>query len=172
MRLVQVAKILGMTGQDLRHELSQVNFGIKPTDREIPDGVAKGVIRFIAQKKGITVNLDDLGMGAEAEEEQEEETTEAEEQAAPAAPVQAAAPAPVTGSTKKYDIPNVPTMSQAAAQRKAAAELSVLRKLTLEDVSKEAIKRQQQIDKRPSKADRDARLAEQRVAEGEGLEAP
>ncbi len=170
MRLVQVAKILGMTGQQLRHELSQVNFGIKPTDREIPDSVAKGVVRFLAQKHGLKVNVDDLGsMLGEEQEEQPEEVKEEREQVdeeasvAPAAPV--ATPSPAAGATKKYIIPTVPTVSQAAAQRKAAAELSVLRKLTLEDVSKEAIRRQQQIDKRPTKADREAKLAERKALE-------
>ena len=62
MRLVQVAKILGMTGQELRHELEQVNFGVKPTDREIPDGLAKGIIRFIANKKGLSIDVESLGM--------------------------------------------------------------------------------------------------------------
>ena len=62
MRLVQVAKILGMTGQELRHELTQVNFGVKPTDREVPEGLAKGIIRFVAQKKGLTIDLESIGL--------------------------------------------------------------------------------------------------------------
>src|SRR3989338_7737794 len=81
MRLVQVAKILGMTGQELRHELSQVNFGVKPTDREVPDGLAKGIIRFVAQKKGLTIDFDSIGMmGGENEEKEEKEDKEEKEE--------------------------------------------------------------------------------------------
>ncbi len=172
MRLVQVAKILGMTGQQLRHELSQVNFGVKPTDREIPDGVAKGVIRFIATKNGLKINFDDLGatLGDDVEEEETEEEAASEDAPAQSATPAAtqAAPAAPAAPTKNYMIPMVPTVSQAAAQRKAAAELSVLRKLTLEDVSKEAIRRQQVTgDRRLTKAERDAKLAEQRAIDKE-----
>jgi hypothetical protein len=60
-----------MTGQELRHELSQVNFGVKPTDREVPDGLAKGIVRFFAQKKGITVNMETLGLPMDMEEGEE-----------------------------------------------------------------------------------------------------
>ncbi len=169
MRLVQVAKILGMTGQQLRHELTQVNFGIKPTDREIPDSVAKGVVRFIANKHGLKVNIDDLGLMVDDGEEEGtgDEAAEApaqeQEAVAPAAP-EPVAPSSIT-TVRNYNIPVVPTMSQAAAQRKASAELSVLRKLSLEGVSKEAIKRQQQTEKRPSKTERDVRLTEQKAQE-------
>src|SRR3989344_5162032 len=68
MRLVQVAKALGMTGQELRKELLQVNFGVKPTDREIPDTLAKGILRFVAQKRGLDLNVDALGLELTQEE--------------------------------------------------------------------------------------------------------
>ena len=125
MRLVQVAKALGMTGQELRHELSQVNFGVKPTDREIPDTLAKGILRFVAQKKGIVIDVDNLGldMSDEGEEQPQESasmTLEKTEETVPEEAVQAKT-APVS-----------------------AEGLNVLRKLSLEDVPKEAIQRQQQ----------------------------
>lgn len=43
-----------MTGQELRHELLQVDFGVKPTDREVSDTLAQGIIRYIARKHNIT----------------------------------------------------------------------------------------------------------------------
>jgi len=145
MRLVQVAKALGMTGQELRHELSQVNFGVKPTDREIPDALAKGVLRFVAQKKGITIDVDNLGldMGEEESEEfaQESATTTVESADGAGAPQQAAAPAKAPVSTEG---------------------LNVLRKLSLEDVSKEAIQKQTQALK-GTKVDREDRLREQKA---------
>ena len=45
-----------MTGQQLRRELVDVDFGIKPTDREIPDNLAQGILRFLATKHGITLS--------------------------------------------------------------------------------------------------------------------
>ncbi len=128
MRLVQVAKALGMTGQELRHELSQVNFGVKPTDREVPDGLAKGIVRFFAQKKGITVNMETLGLPMDMEEGEEGKVgaeASGEEKGSDEAPIEA------SPSTK------VP-------QRAPADNVHVLRKLSLDDVSKDAILRQEQ----------------------------
>ncbi|TSC79678.1 MAG: translation initiation factor IF-2 [Candidatus Peregrinibacteria bacterium Gr01-1014_25] len=119
MRLVQVAKALGMTGQQLRKELLSVDFGIKPTDREVPDNLAHGIIRFVARKHGLNVDFDAL-QGAGEEEEQ------------------MAAPEAAVATTEEI----------AAAPKSAPAEsvkpenLNVLRKLTLEDVPKEAIAEQ------------------------------
>lgn len=108
-----------MTGQQLRKELTAVDFGVKPTDREIPDGIAQGIIRFIARKHGITVDMEALSSGSFEEGDAESAATpsapaEAQEQPEPAAEAAAVVP----------------------------SELHVLRKLTLEDVPKEAIERQ------------------------------
>ena len=125
MRLVKVAKALGMTGQQLRHELEQVNFGVKPTDREVSDTLAQGIIRFVARKHKIDVDMEALGFeddGEEGEQGKEEgETSEAEEQ-------------------------------EEAAPREGAVPLTVLRKLTLEGVSKEAIAKEEKKLKKPAKA--------------------
>jgi translation initiation factor IF-2 len=136
MRLVQVAKALGMTGQELRHELSQVNFGVKPTDREIPDGLAKGIVRFVAQKKGITVNLDTLGM-PDLEEEKTSEEKAPEAAAAVATPEASVGP----------------------------EGLNVLRKLSLDDVPRGAIIQQQELQKaaKAQKADLEERRREERA---------
>jgi translation initiation factor IF-2 len=120
MRLVQVAKALGMTGQQLRHELTSVDFGIKPTDREVPDNLAMGIVRVIARKHGITPDIDALGAFVSDEEAQE---------ASPALPPPvAAAESPVAVSHS----------------RSSADHLHVLRKLTLDDVPREAVHRQEQ----------------------------
>lgn len=50
LRLVQLAKELGITTKELRPELEKTNFGIKATDREIPDGLAAGIIRVLSPK--------------------------------------------------------------------------------------------------------------------------
>ncbi len=130
MRLVQIAKVLNMTGQELRRELSQVNFGVKPTDREVPDALAKGVIRFIAQKKGLKIdleNLDALLSPAAAVAEEEREAPPAEEQAEVSAEETVTAGVAAPGR-KPTSLPR-------------ADGLNVLRKLSLEDVSKAAIER-------------------------------
>lgn len=123
MRLVQVAKALGMTGQQLRKELETVDFGVKPSDREIPDSLAQGVVRYFAKAKKIDVDMEALfGLPAEgsASEEKEEESEEAEE----------------AGDTEEKS-------EEKKEESKGSGELNVLRKLTLEGVSKEAIAHQE-----------------------------
>lgn len=115
MRLVQVAKVLGMTGQQLRKELETVDFGVKPTDREIPDNLAQGIVRYVARQKGLDIDVDALfgGIGTEEEERPVERDTDAHEES---------------------------EGEDAGEQKTAQAkEVNVLRKLTLEDVSDEAI---------------------------------
>jgi translation initiation factor IF-2 len=144
MRLVQVAKILGLTGQELRKELSEVDFGVKATDREVPDNLAMGVIRFVANKRKINVDwaaVEAMRSGIAPAEEKEESAEAAPSEAAEAKP--AAAPKP-------------------------AENLNVLRKLTLEGVSKEAIDRQKQQlakdQKRPlSKQEQERRKNEAKI---------
>lgn len=124
MRLVQVAKILGMTGQELRHELTQVNFGVKPTDREVTDMLAKGIIRFFAQKKGLNIDLETLVSTNEGDEEEGGGTAAAEV------------------SAPKQEQRFSPVLDQAQAEQKTAEHLNVLRKLTLEDVPRAAVNHQ------------------------------
>ena len=128
MRLVQVAKALGMTGQQLRHELEQVNFGIKTTDREVPDQLAQGIIRFLARKLNKEIDIDALQMSGEAEEGEEKPGTEATKE-------ESAAPPPKSVLEEVVSAPR---------------SVNVLRKLTLEDVPKEAIQRQEAEMKRPT----------------------
>ncbi len=134
MRLVQVAKALGMTGQELRKELMQVNFGVKPTDREVPDALAKGIVRFFAQKKGIVVNLDTLGMEDDAEESDEEKPVGD-------APAEQTETAAATLAAPVRQQPGAGRITQ------SADGFNVLRKLSLDDVPREAIHRQEQLQK-------------------------
>jgi len=120
MRLIQVAKILGISGQELRKELSAMDFGVKPTDREAPDALAHGIIRFVARKRGIDIDLsaletmtDDTMEGSIVEVPKEQSPNVIEEKAAPAS--------------------------------EAPSAVNVLRKITLEDVPKEAIAREQAV---------------------------
>jgi translation initiation factor IF-2 len=125
MRLVQVAKILGMTGQQLRKELTDVNFGVKPTDREVPDNLASGIIRFLARKHNLNIDLTNLDAlilkGGEMEKEEDEESMP---------------PSP----EEKEEAEEVPEAEKPVAAPKQ--NLNVLRKLTLEGVSQEAIAKQ------------------------------
>ncbi len=45
-----IAYEVGITRQELRHELQQTNFGIDPNSKEIPDSLAQGIIRRLAPK--------------------------------------------------------------------------------------------------------------------------
>ena len=49
-RAAALAKHIGISSQELRQMLSEVNFGIKPTDRELPISFAAGIIRFAGRK--------------------------------------------------------------------------------------------------------------------------
>jgi translation initiation factor IF-2 len=145
MRLVQVAKILGMTGQDLRKELSQVNLGVRPTDREIPDQLARGVIRFLANKRGITVNMDTLMTDADTEEETEEASSQESENVSAAADQSVPEQAPPVAPAPQ---PVVSAVAQATPQTLNSVKptgLRVMRKLTLEGVSREAIAQQERV---------------------------
>ena len=127
MRLVQVAKALGMTGQQLRHELEQVNFGVKPTDREVSDTLAQGIIRFLARKLGKEVDMDALQKMGTGDE-----------------PVSRKAEVPVAETVASPE-------NAAPAEADGQKSVNVLRKLTLDDVSREAIAREAQaLDRRPA----------------------
>jgi len=117
MRLVQVAKALGMTGQQLRKELESVDFGIKATDREIPDNLAQGVIRFVARKNGLTIDMSILeGFGFD-----------------------------MSDDDTPRNAPTVPVERPVEVQEsKVSDTLNVLRKLTLDDVPRSAVRKQEE----------------------------
>lgn len=148
MRLVQVAKVLNMTGQQLRKEMMSVDFGVKPTDREIPENLAQGIIRFVARKHGITVDMDALfSSAADLTEE------------------------PLVTQQPTADA----TLPSDEEKQKRADTLHVLRKLTLEDVPKTAArppkverltKEQQEERLREQKALQVARKARPDIAHG------
>lgn len=125
-RLVQVAKILGMTGQQLRKELTDVDFGVKPTDREVPDNLAQGIVRFIARKHGIAVNFDELSDSLHAG----------------GGSYTADAQAPARSEQERDEEAPPPD-----GEKKEAPSVHVLRKLTLDDVSSEAIEQQKRAIK-------------------------
>lgn len=122
MRLVQVAKVLGMTGQQLRKELEQVDFGIKPTDREVPDNLAMGIVRFIARKHNIPISADVMmALGGEGGGDETGGNG-------------------VVSEDKKEETKAAPARSEEEIAK--AEALHVLRKLTLDDVPRSAIARQ------------------------------
>ncbi|OGJ57326.1 translation initiation factor IF-2 [Candidatus Peribacteria bacterium RIFCSPLOWO2_12_FULL_55_15] len=115
MRLIHVAKALSMTGQELRHELLQVDFGVKPTDREVSDTLAQGIIRYLARKYNITPQ----GISSSYVLEESEEESPESSPPVPSSPQPSPA---VRGS--------FPVSAQEA--------VPVLRKLTLEDIPRPA----------------------------------
>lgn len=132
MRLVQVAKALGMTGQQLRKELMEVNFGVKPTDREVSGSLATGIIRFLAHKHGISVDLETLGMDNGDDSDSEGGIT-------------AATPEDKQDVQVEESVEPEATASVAPQKQES---FNVLRKLSLENVSTEAIAKQQEIHRR------------------------
>lgn len=168
MRLVQVAKALGMTGQQLRKELMQVNFGVKPTDREIPEGLAKGVVRFLANKYNLQVNMESIGLQIVDEEGEEEGAAAETSPGGNVAEARGKEEAPGTAVAMPHGGERLSGRVGAAREAPTHTEaLNVLRKLSLDDVSKEAIKREQQLE-HVSKAEREAQNHEQRVLQAAG----
>lgn len=79
MRLVQLAKELGISSKELRTELDSTNFGIKSTDREIPDGLAAGVIRVLTPKYKKQIKIAQKLKREQEKEEEKEIEKEAKE---------------------------------------------------------------------------------------------
>jgi len=150
MRLVKVAKALGMTGQELRHELEKVEFGVKPTDREVPDNLAQGIIRYVSREKGIEVDMEALGFAPEeGDDSRSEESKESEE------------------SEDSEDSEEVEEPTKSKESSEEGDQVSVLRKLTLEDVSPEAIKKQETAIKAQAKPGRKRKKADRSAAASE-----
>ncbi|MCK5017633.1 MAG: translation initiation factor IF-2, partial [Candidatus Peribacteraceae bacterium] len=145
MRLVQVAKALGMTGQQLRKELENVDFGIRSTDREIPDNLAQGVLRFVANKNGLDIDMESLGFELLDDEKESKELDEDEENEEEAEEVEEAKESKEDKEAK-----------DSKEVQKSKESLNVLRKLTLDDVSKEAIKKQEDdLPAQPTKKEKE-----------------
>ncbi len=139
-----------MTGQQLRKELMTVEFGIKPTDREVPDNLAIGIIRYIARKHNIPVDFDALGSGMEDTEEkegEEDDDTNEEGEEGEAAPA-VVKPTEIKIASPLHVIP---------APKKVVDNVHVLRKLTLDDVPREAIQKEAQelLQSKEEKAERE-----------------
>lgn len=128
MRLIEVARKLGMTGQQLRRELAQVDFGVKPTDREVSDQIAQGVIRYLATKHGIEVKEEEIEGAAQKEEVAEDEA--AQEGEGEEEPEKEVVP-------REAEKPAAPRRSPGA--KVDDKKVHVLRKLSLEGVTDAAV---------------------------------
>ena len=101
-----------MTGQELRRELLQVDFGVKPTDREVSDTLAQGIIRYLARKYNIIPQgISSLHVLEEAEEESSESSP------------------PSTSPSSSQEVSFTTSVQES---------VPVLRKLTLEDIPRPA----------------------------------
>jgi translation initiation factor IF-2 len=84
LRLKDIAYEIGITRQELRQELQKTNFGVDINARDIPDGLAYGIIRFLAprykkQKKELMRKEAARQKAEEMEGGKEEEITENEQ---------------------------------------------------------------------------------------------
>ncbi len=80
-RAITVAQHLGISTQELRKYLSEVNFGVRPSEREFPESIANGIVRFVARKLGKKI-APLISFEEEVEEVQEEEAEEQKEESA------------------------------------------------------------------------------------------
>lgn len=135
MRLVQLAKALNMSGQQLRKELELVNFGVKPTDREVPQNLVSGIVRFIATKHNIKVDPSLFGLTDEFEKDlngsQDDQEPEAQDGATDTEEVAVPEEAITTVNKLPMD-----------AERSSSTNFNVLRKLSLENVPKAAVEKE------------------------------
>ncbi len=75
-RAAALAKHIGITSQELRQMLTEVNFGVKPTDREFPFSFAAGIIRFAGRKLKREIAPLEAQSGEILENDREEEAPE------------------------------------------------------------------------------------------------
>lgn len=83
MRIVEIAKRIGVSTQELRHELGKIDFGgVKATDRDIPKAIAMGIIRMLRAKYPDRIPLieDDEDSSEIPTEEAEKKSTEVVEE--------------------------------------------------------------------------------------------
>jgi translation initiation factor IF-2 len=160
MRLVRLAKALGITGQELRHELELVDFGVKPTDREIPDNLAHGIVRFVARKRNITVDPLFFTEGSDDDSAEQSESQSTVEVVS----------TPVSYDKNESEADEAPVQrhketSSSSDQAITGASVHVLRKLTLDNVPKAAVERQKRVTTVKSAAEiRAAKKEQERLA--------
>lgn len=116
-----------MTGQQLRHELMEVDFGIKPTDREVPDNLAQGIVRFLAKKHHITVPPAFFGEEEEGSQLQEQQENDV---------------LPSDGSGEQEIVDE--RIPKEQKQDRKQDSLPVLRKLSLDGVSLHSLQQEAQ----------------------------
>ncbi len=119
-RMAHVAKHLGIPSQQLRTLLSEVNFGIKPTDREVEEGVASGIVRVASQRLGIKCEPFPVESAEGLEDEALQDTEETE----------------VSSQTEKKTAPS------------ALSKLSTIAEKSKEDIQKKK-QEQQESPKKP-----------------------
>lgn len=74
-RAVKLAQHLGVSSGDLRKFISEVNFGVKPADREFPESIANGIVRYVARKLGRNIApLIDFEEDVEDQEKEKKES--------------------------------------------------------------------------------------------------
>jgi len=171
-RAAAVAKHIGISSQELRKMLSQVNFGVKPTDREFPESLASGIVRFAARKlkKDIPpiVSYEDEEGDEEAEEEvnEEEESSEEAEEKVPEEKKEESAFEKLNRLAKqKAKAPEDPRKKKEEKEASPAAP-AIFRKIEVDPKDAEAaVKRAEERKEQKSKEDREREIIEKKAME-------
>ena len=148
-----MAQHLGISGAQLRQFISQVNFGISPTDREFPESIANGIVRFVAMKLGKKIKplvaFEEQELGEDSQDEPKESKQESQlEKLAKIA------------SKKKEEEP----VNKAAAQESAkASPAAIFRKIEIDPEAAAKAKEKIETEKRKSKEEIERERLEQKA---------
>lgn len=172
-RAVTVAQHLGITTQELRKYLSEVNFGVKPTEREFPESIANGIVRFVARKLGKKIDplisFDDDNVPDEQEElgevteEQSKEESVLEKMANIAR--QSRADVLHKKEEKKEEEKQEKTKEESKKADDKPKSTAIFRKIELSEEEREKAKKKADIEQksRKSKEEREAEKLEEKA---------
>ncbi len=172
-RAAAVAKHIGISSQDLRKLLSEVNFGVKPTDREFAESLAAGIVRFASRKykRDIPplINYDDDDIESENEEEKDTLTVaKVREEAEENQPENAFQAMNRLGKkSTDEELPSVNPAANAAKnkedEKKTAVSPAIFRKIEVDPTEAAAAKERHLEKERLSKEEREQDLIEKKA---------
>ncbi|QQS59521.1 translation initiation factor IF-2 [Candidatus Peregrinibacteria bacterium] len=177
-RAAAVAKHIGITSQDLRKMLSEVNFGVKPNDREFPESLASGIVRFAARRLNreippLPVHYDEEDDEEEEEEREDDEEEEQEDLLEPKKEtafdrLNRLAKTPSQREEKKIDQEVKPPSEEVAVPAKeqsAKVTPAIFRKIEVSPEEAAAAKKRHEEEVQKSKEDREQEALEKKAME-------
>jgi translation initiation factor IF-2 len=171
-RAAALAKHIGITSQELRSMLGTVNFGVKPTDREFPETIASGIVRFASRKlkreiPPLVAQIDD------EPEEQQEDTLEIATEEEPPKPKVENAFEKLNRLGKKAveEKPKEEPKPKATGDAKGVAP-AIFRKIEVDPEAAAEAKKRHEEQERKSKEEREREALEKKIMERKKKKGP